>query len=406
MNINLVIKNDNTHIIPELTANSILLPENVNIPKYIFIVPYRSRKEQKFFFCKYMSYLLEDFNNYEIYFSHQNDRKNFNRGAMRNIGFMVMKKKYPDHYKNINFIFNDVDTLPFNKIFDYETKKGIVKHYYGFRHALGGIVVFKGEDFEKINGYPNYWGWGGEDDVIQKRCISNNLEIDRTHFYELGNPEILQLFDGVSRIVTKNEISNSRFDNGYDGISTLSNLIYTIDNESKNMEDNIFTIENKNIYYINVYSFLTGNNNVFNKNNLFVYDLRKPVSEIANYNNNDNIHNQNINYMKNDWSNIPNYPLPQHVIDNIKDPYAPPPEFLEENLFVQPNMVQRNVYSQNNQNRPLPINNQNRSLPINNQNRPLPINNVPHIYSPQYASYIGSKPKATPSAKIRLGGVY
>jgi len=36
-------------------------------------------------------------------------------------------------------------------------------------------------------------------------------------------------------------------------------------------------------------------------------------------------------------------------------------------------------------------------------------NNIPRVmnpYSPEYANYIGLKPKATASARIKLGGVY
>ena len=138
-----------------------------SIPKRIFIVPYRNRPEQKFFFCKYMEFLLEYMTDYEVYFSHQCDDRSFNRGGVKNIGFLAMKAKYPDDYKNITFIFNDLDTIPFNRIFEYETTQGIVKHYYGFDHSLGGIVVMKGGDFELINGYPNFWSWGFEDSCLQ-----------------------------------------------------------------------------------------------------------------------------------------------------------------------------------------------------------------------------------------------
>jgi hypothetical protein len=30
----------------------------------------------------------------------------------------------------------------------------------------------------------------------------------------------------------------------------------------------------------------------------------------------------------------------------------------------------------------------------------------PHKFSPQYANYVGAKPRAQASAKIRLGGAY
>ena len=63
-------------------------------PKIIFIVPYRDRKEHKQFFTKYMEFILEDYlkEDYEIYFSHQCDDRSFNRGAVKNIGFIATRK--------------------------------------------------------------------------------------------------------------------------------------------------------------------------------------------------------------------------------------------------------------------------------------------------------------------------
>ena len=112
------------------------------VPERIFIVPYRNRPQQKFFFSKQMSFLLEDADDYEIFFVHQNDTRYFNRGAMKNIGFLAMKEKYPEDYQNMNFIFNDVDTLPFNKLFDYNFDFKLfyflTKYYYFLRLIVLG----------------------------------------------------------------------------------------------------------------------------------------------------------------------------------------------------------------------------------------------------------------------------
>jgi hypothetical protein len=247
------------------------------IPKKIFIIPYRNRPQHKFFFSKYMSFLLEDFNNYEIYFSHQCDNRAFNRGAIKNIGFLAMKAKYPNHYKNITYIFNDVDTLPFNKIFNYDTQIGVVKHYYGYKHALGGIVVMKGEDFEKINGFPCFWGWGMEDNILQTRCLNNNIMIDRTDFYSIGSPQILQLFDGITRIISNKDPLNDS-DNINNGLTTINNLKYTIDIKSTNVNDNLFTIIEKNTKIINISSFSVLLN--YNSDTFHTYDLRESSGKI------------------------------------------------------------------------------------------------------------------------------
>ena len=204
-----------------------------------------------------MTFLLEDEDagDYEIYFSHQTDARPFNRGATKNIGFLAMKAKYPNDYKTINFIFNDVDTMPFNKIFDYSTTSGVVQHLYGFPFALGGIVIFKGADFEIINGYPNYWGWGKEDNVLQQRCIKNQLEIDRRQFYPLGDQHILQLFEGIKRVVTTDSHATAVNDNGVNGLQTLFGVKYNITTNSSNAEDNVDVVENEYINFINIHTF-------------------------------------------------------------------------------------------------------------------------------------------------------
>jgi hypothetical protein len=255
-------------------------PTQPKVPKRVFIVPYRGRPEQKYFFCKYMTFILESEDSkeedYEIYFSHQYDNRSFNRGATKNIGFLAVKEKYPDDYQNITFIFNDIDTVPFQNIFTYDTTPGVVKHYYGFEYALGGIVVIKGGDFEIINGYPCLLGWGMEDTILQRRCLSYGIQIDRSEFYPIGSPEILQLFDGVDRLMNKKDPKNLYYDDGEDGLSTLKQIFYTLDKRSKNENDNLYlTVDNSQIFIVNIYTFLTRSR--YEQNDIVKYDMRRPM---------------------------------------------------------------------------------------------------------------------------------
>jgi hypothetical protein len=413
--------------------------EEIKIPKRIFIVPYRNRIQHKFFFSKYMSFILEDKDDYEIFFSHQCDARTFNRGAVKNIGFIAAKNKYPNDYKNITFIFNDVDTIPFSKIFDYETTSGIVKHYYGFKYALGGIVVMKGSDFEKINGFPCFWGWGMEDNVLQKRCDRFSLKVDRSVFYNIGSPEILQLFDGISRIISKKDPWRGEYDNGVDGLKSISQLKYSVDDKSENPNDNIFVVHNPRIKIVNILTFLT--HIPFGSEEYYNYDLREPKRKIINP---DKIKETKKTVISTtDWSNIPHYPTTREKRENVakyllKMGKQIPTELLkqieedkkkeieedvfnnfsqdnnkeeeEERSLPQENLIefyrqQPNNYRHQQQEHPIPIY-QNYMQNGHISKIPIHAQKSPHKFSPQYASYIGAKPRAQASARVGLGGVF
>lgn len=242
------------------------------VPKLVFIIPYRDRIESLNSFKLQMKIVLEDLpeDDYEIYFSHQCDTRDFNRGAIKNIGFLVIKNKYPDDYKNITFIFNDVDTTPSRKnLINYNTSVGTIKHFYGFTFSLGGIVSITGEDFEKINGYLNLWSWGYEDNSLQHRAINSNIIIDRSNYFKINSKEILQEQHGRYRIVNKEEFNVYKdFINVYkyeknEGINSIFNIKYEI------TEDN----------FINIYDFNTGRVEKSQKNVLFdISDNNEPFA--------------------------------------------------------------------------------------------------------------------------------
>jgi hypothetical protein len=220
---------------PEITATTTAAAAAAAVPKYVFIVPYRDREPHRVFFSTYIYKVMEDIprDDWMFYFVLQNDKRPFNRGAMKNIGFLALKAAYPNDYKNIIFIFNDIDTLPYDKnVLNYHTDYGVIKHFYGFHFALGGIFSVRGVDFERINGFPNYWAWGGEDNLIHERAKQFGIIIDRSNFFTIGNMKILQFADGLKRLICRDELATSIMPNNSDGLSKLTNVVHVIYNDT------------------------------------------------------------------------------------------------------------------------------------------------------------------------------
>lgn len=238
------LSNSGDEIEGESTDSDMKLDEIIkDVPTIIFIVPYRDREDDKRLFSEQMNLLLQDsVKSYEILYVHQTDSRDFNRGAMKNIGFLVVKNKYPDDYKQITLCFNDIDTYPCHKgiIDDYSTIPGIVKHFYGYLFALGGIVSICGIDFEKINGFPNYWSWGYEDNAFNERVIKASLSIDRCTFYAIGDEKIHHFSSSTIRIV--NRIEFTRYvQKVKEGIQSIRDLTYYVDKNGNEFMANITT---------------------------------------------------------------------------------------------------------------------------------------------------------------------
>ena len=204
-----------------------------NVPKTIFIVPYRNREHHQIYFKSQMEKILSGQQDYKIYYIHQCDTRPFNRGAMKNIGFLMVKDKYPKSYKNITLVFNDVDTTPsaIGIIPEYATKPRIVKHFYGYTFALGGIISITAGDFESINGFPNYWAWGYEDNMLNQRVVVSGLTLDRSVFYPINDNRITQFKTGPERVVNRGEFQRfmSRVK---EGITCIQNIKYNINEET------------------------------------------------------------------------------------------------------------------------------------------------------------------------------
>jgi hypothetical protein len=188
----------------------------LTVPSLVFVVPYRDREQHLAFFKNHMTnVILKDVDpaTYEFLIVHQNDTRSFNRGAMKNIGFLHVREKYPNDYDKITLVFNDVDTMPYTNILNYATTRGTVKHFYGYTYALGGIFSINAKDFEETGGFPNFWAWGYEDNAINKRVLDRGFTIDRSVFFPIMDKNILQLKDGVVRLVNRGEYDDFKQDN-------------------------------------------------------------------------------------------------------------------------------------------------------------------------------------------------
>jgi hypothetical protein len=143
-----------------------------------------------------------------------------------------MKEKYPNDYQNITLVFNDVDTMPAkDTILNYQTSRGTIKHFYGFEHTLGGIVSINAGDFEMLNGFPNLWAWGYEDNMLQTRAKNAGIVIDRSVFYKIFDSHIIQLIDTPMRTVNRAEFD--RFlQNTKEGINSIKDLNYKVNAET------------------------------------------------------------------------------------------------------------------------------------------------------------------------------
>ena len=250
------ISNYKEYILNNNTNKNTDKKQNDNTITHIIIIPYRNRLEQLNKWIKYMYTYFNNHlgeNNYIIYIINQsNNIQLFNKGALVNIAFLEAKKKYKN-YKNIQFIVHDVDVVILkNNLINYHTKENEVLHPYGdlrpqFGGILGSIYVIYGRDYEKIGGMPNYYGWGGEDVCIAKRCLAHDIKINEDYIIQRYASkyidEPVSASDNetikINMITDKINLKKAFTEDNKNPSDTFNNVNYKI-LKIKNIKDNIF----------------------------------------------------------------------------------------------------------------------------------------------------------------------
>ena len=150
------------------------------------------------------------------------------------------------------------------------------------------------------------------------------MVIDRSQFYPIGSPEILQLFDGVERLINPLDMDRSATDTSLlNGVAAISMLKFkmTDGDSSFNEADNLHVLPKPNtnlkpndddtvaasipVFFINATFFLTGTSFEREKKQLMHYDLRAGANKMAKHY---SVDSSNYVGTTNTWTNIPAYP--------------------------------------------------------------------------------------------------
>jgi hypothetical protein len=239
----------------------------------------------------------------------------------------------------------------------------------------------------------------------RRGMLRPNLKIDRNSFYKIGSPEILQLFDGISRIISKKDPWRMETDNGIDGVRTIRNLTYVLDGKSENPADNVFAVHNDRIFFINIHTFDTHVR--FENDAFYNYDLREPKRQIIDP---AFIRETKTTVPKtNDWTDIPYYPTARErrleLVEQLKSAGKPVPDQLLQQIeqdkiaFVKSDSYNKSVLmtppSQPE------VRNHLQTPPA----RP-PLARGPVARPPPAKAPPAKAPPARASARVGLGGVY
>lgn len=170
---------------PNVNRNYVEKERNIKASdhKLAILVPFRDRFEELLVFAPHIHAFLKKQNiNHHVYILNQVDHYRFNRASLINVGYLESSIE-------CDYIaMHDVDLLPMNPELSYHYPEIKPLHVaspklhprYHYATFVGGILLMKREDFNRVNGMSNkYWGWGLEDDEFYVRLKEAGLGVQR-----------------------------------------------------------------------------------------------------------------------------------------------------------------------------------------------------------------------------------
>ncbi|KAM3719884.1 Beta-1,4-N-acetylgalactosaminyltransferase bre-4 [Dirofilaria immitis] len=153
--------------------------------KIAVIIPFRDRQTH---LTRLIDFLIPVFRRQQLNFrfivTEQYGHDLFNKGRIMNAAFRLA-----EHLNVSCVIFHDVDMFPQDDRNFYgcpPTPRHLgafvsnLGYQLWYKEIVGGVLAISMDDYRAVNGYSNmYWGWGGEDDDMGKRIMTQNLTIER-----------------------------------------------------------------------------------------------------------------------------------------------------------------------------------------------------------------------------------
>ncbi|XP_046557921.1 beta-1,4-N-acetylgalactosaminyltransferase bre-4-like isoform X2 [Haliotis rubra] len=193
------------------------------------IIPYRDREVNlKILLNNLHRVLQKQQAEYAIFVVEQENGTPFNRGMIKNIGYLEAKALC--HFDC--FTFHDVDLVTESerntyfcgeKALHHSQKLDFLDYRTWYGNHFGGVVTFNKTYFSTINGYPNlFFMWGGEDDDLIHRLQKKQMPYEHSKY-----PRYTALTHKKDPHHTRQEMavyrtSRERF--GKDGLNSMERL--------------------------------------------------------------------------------------------------------------------------------------------------------------------------------------